>query len=58
MTKTSNFKMGDPEQVFPIIEIKNDEDKYWYALGLKRARLIVKNFDAIKKFVESNQEAI
>jgi hypothetical protein len=39
----------------PILILKrNEEDKYPFSFGLSKARLIVDNFEAIKKFVEDN----
>ncbi len=39
----------------PILILKrNEEDQYPFSFGLSKARLIVDNFDAIKKFVEEN----
>ena len=37
----------------PVLIIKRDEnDKYPFAFGLNKARLIMENLGAIKKFVE------
>jgi hypothetical protein len=40
----------------PMIVIKLDEeDKYPFQFGVKKAKLILENIDAIKKFVEKNE---
>ena len=37
----------------PMIVIKNDEeDKYPFQFGVKKAKLVLENIEAIKKFVE------
>lgn len=37
----------------PMIVIKNDEeDKYPFQFGVKKAKLVLENIDAIKAFVE------
>jgi len=37
----------------PMLVIKRDEnDKYPFSFGLAKAKLILENLDAIKKFVE------
>lgn len=37
----------------PILILKrDDEDKYPFSFGLTKAKMIVENIDAIKKFVE------
>ncbi len=37
----------------PMIVIKNnEEDKYPFQFGVKKARLILENIDEIKKFVD------
>lgn len=42
----------------PILIIKRDEaDKYPFSFGLSKAKLIVENFEEIKKFVEENSGA-
>lgn len=39
----------------PVLIIKRDEnDKYPFAFGLNKAKLMLENIDAIKKFVEEN----
>ena len=39
----------------PLIIIKrNQEDKFPFSFGLTKARLILENIEAIKKFVEEN----
>lgn len=41
----------------PMIVLKNDEeDKYPFQFGLKKAKLVLENIDAIKKFVESHDK--
>ena len=41
----------------PMIVIKNDEeDQYPFQFGIKKAKLVVENIDAIKKFVEKNDK--
>ena len=40
-----------------MIKLMNDEeDKYPFQFGVKKAKLIVENFDAIKQFVEKNDK--
>ena len=39
----------------PVLIMKRDEnDKYPFAFGLSKARLILDNIEEIKKFVEEN----
>jgi len=39
----------------PVLIIKRDEnDKYPFAFGLGKARLILENLEEIKRFVEEN----
>ena len=41
----------------PVLIMKRDEnDKYPFAFGLNKARLILENIDEIKKFVEENNK--
>ncbi len=41
----------------PLIILKrNTEDKYPFSFGVSKAKLILDNIDAIKKFVEENNE--
>ena len=41
-----------------IIKLKRtDEDEYPFQFGKAKAKLIVENFDAIKEFVEKEEEA-
>lgn len=47
MVERSEFK-GKPV----IILKRNENDKYPFAFGLGKARMIVDNIDEIKKFVE------
>jgi len=42
----------------PLIILKrNEEDKFPFSFGLTKARLILENIEAIKKFVEDNDAA-
>jgi len=39
----------------PMIVLKNDEeDKFPFQFGVKKAKLVVENIEDIKKFVEKN----
>ena len=39
----------------PVLIIKRDEnDKYPFAFGMNKARLILENLEEIKRFVEEN----
>ncbi len=39
----------------PLVILKRTEDdKYPFSFGVSKAKLIVENFDEIKKFVEEN----
>lgn len=39
----------------PVITLKrNEEDQYPFSFGVSKAKLIVENFEEIKKFVEEN----
>jgi hypothetical protein len=39
----------------PLLILKRDEeDKYPFSFGVSKARLIVENFEEIKKFYEEN----
>lgn len=41
----------------PVLVIKNtEEDRYPFSFGVKKAKLILENFEAIKKFVEKNDK--
>ncbi len=41
----------------PLLILKrNEEDKYPFSFGVSKAKLIVSNFDAIKKFVAENSQ--
>lgn len=43
---------------FPTIELrKGDSEKYGFAFGLSKARLILEHFDEIRQFVEDNSAA-
>lgn len=35
----------------------NEEDKYPFQFGVRKAKLILENIDAIKKFVEKNERS-
>lgn len=42
----------------PMLVIKRDEnDKYPFSFGIGKAKLILENLEAIKKFVEENAQA-
>lgn len=42
----------------PMIVLKNDEeDRYPFKFGLGKARKIMENFDAIKKWVEAQESS-
>lgn len=39
----------------PMIVLKNDEeDQYPFQFGIKKAKLVIENIEAIKKFVDKN----
>ena len=41
----------------PVLVLKRDEeDRYPFSFGLSKARLIVENYDEIKKFVEESSQ--
>lgn len=41
----------------PVIVIKNnEEDKYPFQFGLRKARLVLEHIEDIKKFVEKHSE--
>ena len=41
----------------PVLVLKRDEeDRYPFSFGLSKARLIVENYDEIKKFVDENNQ--
>ena len=41
----------------PVLIIKrNEDDKYPFAFGLGKAKLIMENLDEIKRFVEENSK--
>ena len=41
----------------PVLIIKrNEDDKYPFAFGLSKAKLILENLEEIKKFVAENNE--
>lgn len=41
----------------PMIVLKNDEeDKYPFQFGVKKAKLILENIEAIKSFVDKNEK--
>ena len=40
----------------PMIELKwNEEDKYPFRFGIRKAQLILQEIEAIKQFVEDNK---
>lgn len=42
----------------PMIVIKNDEeDKFPFQFGLKKAKLVLENIEEIKKFVEKHDQS-
>ena len=42
----------------PMIVIKNsEEDKFPFQFGVKKAKLVIENVEAIKKFVEKYDKA-
>ena len=42
----------------PVLIIKRDEnDKYPFAFGLTKAKMILENLEEIKRFVEENDKA-
>ncbi len=42
----------------PVLIIKRDEnDKYPFAFGLMKAKMILENIEEIKRFVEENDKA-
>ena len=47
----SEFK-GNPM----IVIKKSEEDKYPFQFGLTKAKLVLENIEAIKKFVEKNDK--
>ncbi len=41
----------------PMIVLKNDEeDKFPFQFGVKKAKLVLENIEEIKKFVEKNDK--
>jgi len=41
----------------PVLVLKRDEeDRYPFSFGLSKARMIVENYDEIKKFVEESSQ--
>lgn len=41
----------------PMIVIKNDEeDKYPFQFGVKKAKMVIENIEEIKKFVEKHDQ--
>lgn len=52
MTKLSTYEKNGKS--FPTIELKTDDDKYGVTFGVTKARLILKNIDAIRSFVDKN----
>ena len=42
----------------PMIVLKNDEeDKFPFQFGVKKAKLVIENIEEIKKFVEKNDKS-
>lgn len=42
----------------PMIVLKNDEeDKFPFQFGVKKAKLVLENIEEIKKFVEKNDRS-
>ena len=41
-----------------IVLKNNEEDKYPFQFGVKKAKLILENIEEIKKFVEKNDKEI
>lgn len=39
-----------------IVLKNNEEDQYPFQFGVKKAKLVVENIEAIKKFVEKNDK--
>ena len=43
----------------PVLILKRDEnDKYPFAFGLNKAKMMLENLEEIKRFVEENDKAI
>jgi uncharacterized protein YgiM (DUF1202 family) len=43
----------------PVLVIKRDEnDKYPFAFGMSKAKMILENLEEIKRFVEDNDKAV
>jgi len=43
----------------PVLILKRDEnDKYPFAFGISKAKMIVENLEEIKRFVEENDKAV
>jgi len=41
----------------PVLILKrNEDDRYPFSFGLSKARLIIENFEEIKKFVDENSQ--
>ncbi len=41
----------------PVLVIKNtEEDRYPFSFGVKKAKMILENLEAIKKFVDKNDK--
>ena len=51
MIERSEFK-GKPV----LILKRSEEDRYPFSIGLSKARLVVENFEEIKKFVDENSQ--
>lgn len=43
----------------PVLILKRDEnDKYPFAFGISKAKMIIENLEEIKRFVEENDKAV
>ena len=43
----------------PVLVIERDEnDKYPFAFGMSKAKMILENIEEIKRFVEENDKAV
>jgi hypothetical protein len=51
MVERSEFK-GKPVMIIK----KNEDDKYPFAFGLTKAKMIMENIDEIRRFVEDNSK--
>ncbi len=51
-TKLSTYEKNGKS--YPILELLSDDDKYKFSFGVSKGRMILKNLDAIRSFVDSN----